>query len=213
MGCGWVRCGFDYARTSCTMIRLTDVSFILRCCYVIGDCFLHSGSWVLSGLRGTPDVSPFSSALPHSSIPPATTLASSALSTIILRFSARGASAGPGLTTLTALWSFALRLRCGCEAPNPCKNRLGPAKAPDLHRGQGSQACSLSSVPGFTTTSWRHQAPLPARLQDRGPGFSMAFGLRARAEVRTTRHAGHRACTSQAGWPQEGPGASRRHKR
>ena len=28
----------------------TDVSFILRYIYVIVDCFLHSGSWILSGL-------------------------------------------------------------------------------------------------------------------------------------------------------------------
>ena len=27
----------------------TDVSFILRYIYVIVDCFLHSGSWILSG--------------------------------------------------------------------------------------------------------------------------------------------------------------------
>ena len=27
----------------------TDVSFILRYIYVIGDCFLHSGPWILSG--------------------------------------------------------------------------------------------------------------------------------------------------------------------
>ena len=29
----------------------TDVSFILRYIYVIGDCFLHSNSWILSGLE------------------------------------------------------------------------------------------------------------------------------------------------------------------
>ena len=27
----------------------TDVSFMLRYIYVIGDCFLHSGSWLLTG--------------------------------------------------------------------------------------------------------------------------------------------------------------------
>ena len=30
----------------------TDVSFILRYIYVRGDCFLHSGSWILSGFGG-----------------------------------------------------------------------------------------------------------------------------------------------------------------
>ena len=34
----------------------TDVSFKLLYIYVIVDCFLHSGSWILSGLVFSPDL-------------------------------------------------------------------------------------------------------------------------------------------------------------
>ena len=77
-------------------------------------------------------------------------LASSAHDNFPAVFWARGASAGPGLTALTALWAFTFKAAIWLRGSQPLQTKNG-AKAPDLHRGQGGQAGSLSSSSGQKT--------------------------------------------------------------